>query len=55
VYESNDINQGWNGIIRQTDEKAAEGVYYYLIDYCDGSNASHEMHGFVQLIRSNQK
>jgi gliding motility-associated-like protein len=52
VYEINDIAQGWPGVIRQTNEKAADGVYYYILDYCDYTGATHKQDGFIQLIRN---
>lgn len=52
VYQSTDVTQGWNGNIDQTGEAASDGVYYYLIDYCDFRNVSHKLDGFVQLVRN---
>jgi hypothetical protein len=31
---------------------ASEGVYYYVLDYCDYKNANHLLNGFIQLIRN---
>jgi gliding motility-associated-like protein len=52
VYQSNDINSGWDGKIQQTGELAADGTYYYLINYCDYKNVAQKLDGFVQLIRN---
>ena len=52
VFETNDINTGWNGKIHQTGSEASDGVYYYVIDYCDEKKINHSLDGFVQLIRS---
>ncbi len=35
VFISNSVDEGWNGIIRQTGLPASDGVYYYIIDCCD--------------------
>jgi gliding motility-associated-like protein len=51
VYQSDNIESGWNGKIRQTNDLASDGTYYYIIDYCDYKNAAHKLDGFVQLIR----
>jgi len=52
VYQLNDINSGWDGKIRQSGELAADGVYYYMINYCDYKNASQKLDGYLQLIRN---
>ncbi len=52
IYESNDINQGWNGNIDQSGAHASDGVYYYLLNYCDLNNVTHKLDGFVQLLRN---
>ena len=52
VYQLNNINSGWDGKIQQTGELAADGTYYYLINYCDYQNISQKLDGFVQLIRN---
>ncbi len=52
VYESGNMYGGWDGRIRQTGALASDGVYYYIINYCDAKNASHKLDGFVQLIRN---
>jgi len=52
VYESGDLYGGWDGKIRQTGALASDGVYYYIINYCDYKNISHKLDGFVQLIRN---
>ena len=51
IFELNDVNEGWNGTISQTGEPASNGVYYYIISYCDYKNISYKEDGFVQLIR----
>ncbi len=51
VYQSDNIESGWNGKIRQTGELASDGTYYYIINYCDYKNVAHTLDGFVQLIR----
>lgn len=52
VYISNDINAGWDGIIRQTGKKASDGVYYYILHYCNYQNSEFKKDGFIQLISS---
>jgi gliding motility-associated-like protein len=52
VYELNSVAQGWPGIIRQTEEPASDGTYYYIINYCDYKGASHNLDGFITLIRN---
>jgi gliding motility-associated-like protein len=52
VYELNSVGQGWPGTVLQTNLPASEGVYYYVLDYCDYKNANHLLNGFIQLIRN---
>jgi gliding motility-associated-like protein len=52
IYEWTDINTGWNGTIRQTGEPAAEGVYYYIINYCNVNNDKEHQDGIVTLLRN---
>jgi len=54
VYELNSEPEGWPGTIRQTGEPAADGTYYYILNYCDYKNVSHELDGFITLIRNKQ-
>jgi gliding motility-associated-like protein len=51
IYVLNSEAEGWPGIIRQTNEKASDGVYYYILSYCDYMNITHKLDGFIQLIR----
>ncbi len=52
IYELNSIDQGWPGIIEQTGMPASDGVYYYILDYCDWDHLHHTKAGFIQLIRN---
>ncbi len=52
VYQLNSVAEGWPGIIRQTNEPASDGVYYYILDYCDYTGKTHKLDGFIQLIRN---
>jgi len=51
VFQSNDINQGWNGLIMQTNKQTSDGIYYYLLNYCNYLNIPAKKEGFIQLIR----
>lgn len=52
IYELNSTAQGWPGIIRQTGNPAADGTYYYILNYCDYKNVAHQLDGFITLIRN---
>jgi gliding motility-associated-like protein len=54
VYQLNSSAQGWPGIIRQTNDPASDGTYYYIINYCDYKGVPHKLDGFVTLIRDKQ-
>jgi len=49
VFETTDINQGWDGTYNNYD--APKGVYVYLIKIKNSSNETIEKHGTVTLIR----
>lgn len=51
LYEWNDVSQGWDGTIQRSGAQAKEGVYYYIINYCDYKKDTHQAAGFVELIR----
>jgi gliding motility-associated-like protein len=51
VYEWTDPLGGWDGKIQQTNLPASDGVYYFIITYCDYLGAPGTKHGFVTLIR----
>lgn len=50
VFESNDVNAGWNGRNMNTGSMCSAGTYFYkfTITGMDGESQTH--HGFVQLI-----
>ncbi|MDP4688056.1 MAG: gliding motility-associated C-terminal domain-containing protein, partial [Salibacteraceae bacterium] len=51
VHLSHHINIGWDGAIRNTGEPAAEGTYYYLIEYCTIHEDNLIAKGSLTLIR----
>ena len=51
VYEWTDPLGGWNGKIQQTNMPASDGVYYFIITYCDYLGAPGTKHGFLSLVR----
>ncbi len=52
IWELKSVGEGWPGIIRQTNDPASDGVYYYILDYCDWEFMHHTRDGFIQLIRN---
>ena len=49
VYESTDINSGWDGI--KNGVEYPEGVYFWIIHYKDVDGVGHEQSGQVTLLR----
>jgi len=49
IFETNDINEGWNG--STPEGKAPEGVYVYVIKYTDALKKFHNIYGRISLIR----
>jgi gliding motility-associated-like protein len=48
VYETTDINEGWDG--KKGRKIYEEGVYVWQIQFSDGSGADYEKRGFVTLL-----
>ncbi|NNM94936.1 MAG: T9SS type B sorting domain-containing protein [Bacteroidia bacterium] len=51
MYESDDINRGWDGKDRRTGDAASNGEYYYIVHYCDKNNTPFTRYGYFTLIR----
>ena len=51
IYETADVQVGWNGLIRNSQTEAAQGVYNYKIEVTDHKNEIHTFYGNVNLIR----
>lgn len=50
IWNSKDINIGWDGKINGNDD-ASEGIYYYIIKGEDKTGSKLEQRGVLQLIR----
>lgn len=50
LYEWTDQDQGWDGTIQSTGGKVQDGVYYYLLDYCDYREISIREAGFLEVL-----
>lgn len=51
VFEWRDINEGWNGKIRGSNDDASEGVYFYLLRAEDYNGKTIVKKGTLQLVR----
>lgn len=49
VFETNDINHGWDGTYR--GQNASAEVYYYKVNYIDGLGKPHRKVGNITLIK----
>ena len=52
VFESNEINQGWNGRNMNTGQPCADGTYFYKFTITGMDGESQTQHGFVHLAGS---
>jgi len=52
IFETNDLNQGWNGIYR--GEECSQGVYWYQLSYNgsqeDGTKIGENLNGTIHLL-----
>ena len=51
VFESHDMNVGWNGTYGNDSREVKEGVYIWTIQYKDLTNKQHQMEGHVSVLR----
>jgi|GEM_PF-1486526 len=51
IFESNDINVGWDGTIGESGAKCPMGMYIYRIDLMDANQTRQEITGHLTLIR----
>ncbi|MBN8702224.1 MAG: gliding motility-associated C-terminal domain-containing protein [Bacteroidetes bacterium] len=51
VFETNDSQQHWNGIIMNNGNNASDGTYYYLLNTTDIKETTKQHTGYLQLIR----
>jgi len=50
LYRWNDPNAGWDGTIQQTGVPVQDGVYYYLLEYCDYREKRFSITGFLHVL-----
>jgi len=51
VFETNDLNEPWNGTLQNSGEKLPTGNYIYYIRYSEHDNQDKYIHGKIELIR----
>jgi gliding motility-associated-like protein len=51
IYTLEESGQRWNGIIAKSEKEAPDGVYYYILNYCDFEEIEHSQTGHITLIR----
>ena len=51
IFETTDLNDGWDGIIKSSGSMATNDVYLYMVTFTDGSGSVVTKRGFVSLIK----
>ena len=51
IFESHDMNVGWDGVIKKDGTIAQDGVYSWVVYFKDISDNKHRMEGHVSLLR----
>jgi gliding motility-associated-like protein len=51
IFESHDMNHGWDGTIKQDGTKAQDDVYTWVVYFRDISDAKHKKEGHVSLLK----
>ncbi|MBL4585995.1 MAG: SBBP repeat-containing protein [Flavobacteriales bacterium] len=50
LYRWNDPNAGWDGTIQRTGVPVQDGVYYYLLEYCNHLDKRFSVAGYVHVF-----
>lgn len=50
LYEWNDASQGWDGTNQNNGKLVEDGVYYYVVTYCNYKNENFQKAGFVEVL-----
>lgn len=50
LYEWNDPTEGWDGTNQNNGKLVEDGVYYYVVTYCDYKKADKQEAGFIELL-----
>jgi len=51
IFESHDMNVGWDGTIKQDGTKAQDGVYTWVVYFRDLTEKKHKLEGHVSLLK----
>ncbi len=51
IFESHDMNDGWDGLIKKDGTIAQDGVYSWVVYFKDISDTKHRVEGHVSLLR----
>jgi gliding motility-associated-like protein len=51
IYQSFDLENGWDGKSNTNNELIQNGVYYYQVELVDNSGLEHKLDGWVNLVR----
>ncbi len=51
IFESTELNLGWNGIVTSSGEMATSDVYLYAVSFEDGNGNQIFKRGFVSLLK----
>lgn len=51
VFQSDNIEEGWNGRVNNSGNQCTEGTYFYFFTIVGQDNVEIKQHGFVHLVR----
>lgn len=51
IFESDNMDIGWNGRVRQSGEMAVDGTYYYIVEYCKYDGDYGTKTGYITLLK----
>jgi gliding motility-associated-like protein len=50
LYRWSDANAGWDATIQASGQRVEDGVYYYILDYCDYKELPTARTGFIHVL-----
>ncbi len=51
IFESHDMNEGWEGTDKRNLNKAQDGTYTWVVYFKDGNNIRHRREGHVNVLK----
>ncbi len=51
LYESEQMDEGWDGTNQNNGKQVVNGTYYYIVEYCKYDHSQHAKTGYVSVLK----